>query len=264
MTNPRSVGSGRRSRAAYLCGNIEYKPYKRLCHAPQILCHILEHAAWAEIWSTLTNPNLLMRLAEDYVESNRQPQSSDIAGLERDRAKVNAQIKEAQYMIHGLLISREAGAKMILADKERLGEIERQLAAAGSKVLSLPTKQQVEAFCREFSEGPEPGAGADDPRQVYDERRPILEGIRNLTMKYYDRDLEISGEIPLRYAKSMGCSERAVGQNSDNGVTPYPNSGDAAEVCIPFILKRRVPASIRGTGKLQQISATLPAEETAA
>lgn len=233
-TNPQSVGGGRtRPRAAYKCGNVDYHPYKQLCHAPQILASIIEPAAWSEIWGTLTNPELLTRLAEDYVESTKKPESNELATLKRQHAKISAQITEAQRMIHGLLISFEAGAKMILADKERLAEIERHLAAAGSNVLSLPTRQQIETFCREFAEGPEPGANTDDPCQAYDERRPILEGIRNLKMRYYDRDLEICGEIPLRSAQSRG---EGVCQNSDREVGSYPNSG----VCIPFIRKVRV------------------------
>lgn len=234
-TNPQSVGGGRRPRAAYKCGNVDYHPFRQICHAPQILASIIESAAWSEIWATLTNPDLLMQLAKDYVENNRKPQSSDVAGLERERAKVNAQIKEAQFMLHGLLISREAGSKMILADKERLAEIERQLAAAGSKVIGLPTRQQVEAFCRELA-GPEPGADADDSKQAYDERRPILEGIMNLTMKYFNRELEISGEIPLRSAESVDYQGAGACQNSDSALAPYPNSG----VCIPFIRKVRI------------------------
>lgn len=240
-TNPQSVGGGKRPRAAYKCGNCDYHPYKQLCHAPQVLAKIIEPAAWSEIWGTLTNPDLLMQLAEDYVENNRKPESSDIAGLERERAKINAQIREAQRMIHGLLISFEAGQKMIRADKERLGEIERQLAAAGSKVIALPTRQQVEAFCRELAAIPEPGADcADDPWQAYDERRPVLEGIVNLTMKYFDHDLEISGEIPLRFAQSSGSEAGGACQNSDRDLGSYPNSGDSAVACIPFIRKVRV------------------------
>lgn len=237
-TNPQSVGGGRRPRAAYKCGNVDYHPYKQLCHAPQILARIIDAAAWGEIWGTLTNPDLLMKLAEDYVESNRKPQTSeDIAALERERAKMNAQIKEAQHMLHTQLISREAGAKMILADRARLEEIERQLAAAGSRVLSLPPRQQIEAFCRELTAIPEPGKDcADDPRAAYDERRPVLEGILNLKMRYFDKDLEISGEIPLKSAQSSGCGEARACQNSDSSLAPYPNSG----VCIPFIRKVRI------------------------
>ena len=196
---------------------------------------VIEPAAWRAIWATLTNPDTLLRLAEDHYERSRQPQTADVAALQRERTKISGQIKEAQRMMHEFLISHHDGAAMIRDDRARLAEIEQQLAAAGSQVLSMPSRQQIEAFCREF-QGKEPGRDAETVEEAYDERRPILESIQDLHMRYLKPDLEISGRIPFMAVKSTTSNGGPVEKNSVRGVSAEGNSFSA----IPFILKVRV------------------------
>ena len=223
ITNPGVSGGHHHAHPYYRCGHIEYKPFKRLCHAPSVYCDVLEPAAWGEIWKVLTNPDLLLELAQAYVDKRQKPEAQGVANLERERVKLLGKIKTTRAMIQDSLIPYAQGKADIRAAEARIEAIDQQRAAAGA-VLELPTRHQVEAAVQEIlTAGNEP--------ETYDERRPILEGIRELRMSYYDRTLEISGKIPV-LVKSTSCGQK----NWDRGIDPDPNSF----ACIPFILKRRV------------------------
>ena len=221
ITNP-GAGHHNYPRPYYRCGNIDYTPFKRLCPAPQIFADILEPAAWREIWDVLTNPDLLFQLAQTYFASIKKPESKALAGLENERKKLQTYVKTTRRMMQDEAMPYAQGLADIRAAESRVNAIAQELAAAGA-VIELPTHRQVEAAVREILTGPEP--------TTYDGRRPILEGIRELKMMYYDHTLEITGKIPIP-SKSTTSSEK----NWDRGVGADPNTF----ACIPFILKKRV------------------------
>ena len=53
----------------------------------------------------------------------------------------------------------------------------------------MPPLHAAHAALREITEGAEP--------ETYEERRPILEGILDLRLKYANGDLEIEGKVPV-------------------------------------------------------------------
>ena len=220
ITNPGV--SHQKHRPYYRCGNIDYTPFKRLCPAPQIFADILEPAAWHEIWAVLTDPDLLLKLAESYYASLKKPESKSLATLEQERAKLQAKIKTTRRMMQDSAMPYAEGLKDIRVAESRVNAITQELAAAGA-VLELPSRRQIEAAIRELMTGPEP--------TTYEGRRPILEGIRELRMTYFDHALEITGKIPIR-AKSTTSGEKNWHQSFGSDPNTF--------ACIPFILRKRV------------------------
>jgi hypothetical protein len=174
--------------ANYRCNNIEYKPYRRICFAPQIRQTIIENVAWREIWSRLKDPALLLKLAQAYYDGLAKPEAEGLEKLERESAKLRAKITTTRNMLQDNLMPYAKGKADIRACEERIRQIEAELAAAGS-VATLPPLYAAEAACRRIAEGPEP--------THYETRRPILERLIDLKL-YYDKGrLQITGKVPV-------------------------------------------------------------------
>jgi DNA invertase Pin-like site-specific DNA recombinase len=198
ITNPGVKKSGKPC-PIYLCGNIEYKPYKRRCHAPQVPVAIIENVVWNAIWGLLKHPALLLQLARAYYEAMGTPEGDSTAALERERERLAMKIATTRDMIQDNLIAYAKGKADIRACEERIRQIEAELAAAG-RVVSLPPLRAAEAAMREITSGPEP--------KTYERRRSILEGILDLRITYFDGDLEIEGKVPVPGAADASTGSR--------------------------------------------------------
>jgi hypothetical protein len=185
MTNPGMKRSGNHH-PNYICGNIVYKPFQRICHAPLVQAAKLDSIAWRAIWRHITQPALLLANARAYYDS--LPGSQRAAQLARELAELTGQIERTQRMVRSGAMDEDEGTALILADRQRRAEIQSELRAAGC-VLTLPAEHVVAAGMRGISDGAEP--------DTFDERRPVLEKLVDLKFHYYDGDLEIEGKVPI-------------------------------------------------------------------
>jgi site-specific DNA recombinase len=179
----------------YRCNAIEHKTYRRLCFAPQIRQTTIEASAWTAVWSLLKNPVLLLKLGQAYYDGLAKPESNGAEKLEREAARLGQRIKTTRQMMRDSAIAYAEGLNAIRQDETRIRQIEEELSTAG-RVVSLPPLRAAQTALREITQGPEP--------ETYDERRPILEGILDLRMNYYNGDLEITGRVPMPDAASSG------------------------------------------------------------
>jgi len=187
ITCPGKQASGNRY-PYYRCGNIEYKPYRRRCHAPMVYMDVIENAAWSAIWALLKDPALLLKMAHAYYEAIGKPEDDSITALQRELERLTAKVGTTREMIQDNLMPYAKGKADIRTCEQRIRQIHAELVAAG-RVVSLPPLRAAEAALREITTGPEPTA--------YERRRNILEGILDLRMTYYDGDLEIEGKVTI-------------------------------------------------------------------
>jgi len=187
ITSPGKQASGNRY-PYYRCGNIEYKPYRRRCHAPMVYMDVIENAAWSAIWALLKDPALLLKMAHAYYEAIGKPEDDSITALQRELERLTAKVGTTREMIQDNLMPYAKGKADIRTCEQRIRQIHAELVAAG-RVVSLPPLRAAEAALREITTGPEPTA--------YERRRNILEGILDLRMTYYDGDLEIEGKVTI-------------------------------------------------------------------
>ena len=181
----------------YRCGNIEYKPHKRRCDAPRVQQAKLETVGWSAIWRHITQPELLLANAQAYYDSLPK---HGTAKLEQELADVTRRMERTQRMVRMGAMDEDKGITDILADKQRIAEIQGELRAAGS-VLTLPPLYAVEAAMRRIAEGPEP--------QTFAERRPVLEKIVDLKLRYFDGALDIEGKVPVpEPVQGLGSNRR--------------------------------------------------------
>jgi hypothetical protein len=176
----------------YRCGHIEYKPYRRLCYAPQIRTATLEEAAWKPIWGLLTDPEELWRQGNAYNDGQRKPGES--AKAQNELTRLRRQQENIVKLIRRGRLDADEGERDLKALDTQIAERERRLSAFG-KVIELPPEGQLEKQMAKIY----------DPRnepQTYQERRLVLEGLRDLRMNYYKGDLEITGSVPVAAAKS--------------------------------------------------------------
>ncbi len=184
----RCITNPNHGRPYYRCGNIEYKPFTRRCPAPGVSMTAVETVAWKTLWSLLKNPALLLQLGQAYYDALGNPESEGVEKLETEAARLRAKVATTQAMMQDSLMPYAKGKADIRTCEERIRQIEAELAAAG-RVISLPPLRAAEAAMREITTGAEP--------ETYDERRPILEKIIDLRMKYHGRNLEIEGKVPI-------------------------------------------------------------------
>jgi site-specific DNA recombinase len=183
----------------YRCGNIEYKPFKRLCDASGVSMRAIESAAWASIWSLLKNPALLLQLGQAYYDGLAKPNNGGSAKLEAETARLRAKIETTRRMMQDSLLPYAKGKADIRASEDRIRQIEQELTAAG-RVVSLPPRRAAEAALREITTGPEP--------KTYDRRRSILEGILDLRIAYLEGNLEIEGKVAVAASASSSGGEK--------------------------------------------------------
>ena len=75
-TNPGVMRSGN-AYPFYICGNIEYRPYRRRCHVPQVRCDLFERVVWDAIWNDVLVPERLLKMLEEaHYAALEQPDSA--------------------------------------------------------------------------------------------------------------------------------------------------------------------------------------------
>jgi DNA invertase Pin-like site-specific DNA recombinase len=211
---------------AYVCGNVEPKPpHRRLCHAPQIPCTILELAAWSAIWELLINPELLLSMARAYNDS--LPQNTEVESIQSQLSELCGHRARVIEMTECGMFTVQQGRQKLMAMAAEISQLEEKIRRAG-RVVQLPSIERVQASCRAIT-GNEEGAEPED----YDLRRHVLEGLPDLKMMYADGELEINGQIPVAGEPGKATSG---GKYSDSNLSAYPSTFAA----IPFILKRRI------------------------
>ena len=196
----RCLGTFNKTRYYYRCGNLLRVPYIRKCNAPEVRADAIEAAAWNAIWPLLKDPALLLQMGRTFYESIETPEGDFTVTLEHERERLVAKIATTRDMIQDNLLPYAKGKADIRAAEERIRQIEQELAAAG-RVVSLPPLHAAQAALREITAGSEP--------KTYERRRSVLEGILDLRMTYYNRDLTIEGKIPVPDASaSTGSSQK--------------------------------------------------------
>jgi hypothetical protein len=201
ITNP---GSSKRkiSTATYGCGDIVWKPCRKICDAPEVRVQKVEEAGWKAIWMHITQPALLLANAGAYYDS--LPKASGMARLEKELAAVT-QMEKTQRMVRSSVMNEHKGIALIKADQRRIAEIKAELRAAGS-VVTVPT-HAVEAGRRRIAAGPEP--------ETYGERRPVLEKLVDLRISYYHGQLEIEGKVAVPDAAEAQNWNSRVGADAE-------------------------------------------------
>jgi hypothetical protein len=184
----RCLGHSTHGRYYYRCGNLLRVPYIRRCDAPEVVAGAIETAVWSAIWQLLKDPVLLLQMGRTYYEAMETPEGDSTGTLERERERLDAKVATTREMIQDNLIPYAQGKTDIRACEERIRRIAQELAAAG-RVVSLPPLHAAQAAVREIVTGPEP--------TTYEHRRAIFDGILDLRMTYYNRDLTIEGKIPV-------------------------------------------------------------------
>jgi site-specific DNA recombinase len=172
----------------YRCGTWTRIYYARQCNAPQVAGKAIEAAAWGAIWRLLKDPELLLQMGRAFYEAMETPEGDFTDSMEREHKKLSAKIETTRAMMQDNLMPYAQGKADIRAAEERIRRIAQELAASG-RVVSLPPLHAAEAAVRETVTGPEP--------ETYEDRRSVLDGILDLRMTYYNRDLTIEGKIPV-------------------------------------------------------------------
>ena len=212
-------------RPFYRCGNFVAKPpFQRQCHAPSVTQSVIEAAAWTEIWRTLTDPGLLLKLARAYYDSQEKPAGTD--GIETKLARLRNKLATTQAMVQDNILDYALGRAEIRALQAEIREQEVELRNTG-KILGMPPAAAAESAVREITQGIQDGI---EP-VTYESRRAILDGIVDLRLSYDSGELTIEGKIPVP-AESTSSGQK----NCDRRIDADPNSF----VSIPFILKKRV------------------------
>jgi site-specific DNA recombinase len=195
----RCLGHSSHARYYYRCGNLLRVPYIRRCDAPEVVAGAIETAAWSAIWQLLKDPALLLQMARTFYESMVTPEGDSTGTLEHERERLTERIKITRQMMRDSAIGYAEGLVAIRDDEKRIRQIEAELAAAG-RVVSLPPLHAAQAAVREIVTGPEP--------TTYEHRRAILDGILDLRMTYYNRDLTIEGKIPVPAPAAVSGGEK--------------------------------------------------------
>jgi site-specific DNA recombinase len=137
ITNPGLKPSGNRY-PIYLCGNIEYKPYKRLCSIPPIHCEVFERVVWDAIWGDVLVPERLLKMAEAYYAAIEQPDSAVNRKAERELAKLMTGLKNVERALAdgNMEYTTEVSADM-KAKKARIAALTAE-AGSARRVSPLP------------------------------------------------------------------------------------------------------------------------------
>ena len=221
-------GRGRGHYGAYICSSHDNKlNTSRKCRAPEIACHKLDPIVWGTIWRHLTQPAILLANAQAYYDS--LPAPTGMARMERELADHEAKMALLSEMVYEGRYNKVKGYAKIDEHRAAIAELRIQLRAMGS-VMTLPPLAQMEAACREIADGPEPGSDTDDPMVMFNERRPILEKLVNLDIRFGDAEVVIEGKVPV--AAQVAGSSR---QNCKGRVHGHYSS----VVYIPFKIKER-------------------------
>jgi hypothetical protein len=202
----RSRTVGRERYKNYCCGNYNYKLKVQRCREnKQMSTKKADGLVWTVLWKHLTNAELLLQNARAYYDS--LPSKSGTAKKERELTIVTSRMERTRRMVRLGTEDEDTGNALILADKQRIEEIQAELRAASS-VMSLPPAHMVQAACDRI-------AASGAKLETFSERRPVLEALVDLGITFAKGELEITGKLPVPEvaAASMGrkCYDRLAG-----------------------------------------------------
>jgi DNA invertase Pin-like site-specific DNA recombinase len=203
-TNP-GFRKGYKPRPYYRCNNVEWKPYKRRCDAPQVCQDVIDPAGWNALWGLLKDPERLLSMGKAYYDKLGSADSAGCATLEAERTRLENSIATTQKMMQDGLMTYAKGAATIRGHQKRIAEITDELLALG-RVRPLPTLAQAKAGLNEILNP------RDEPK-TYEERRPILDTIIDLRLGYYKRNLNITGKVPI---PAVHANNRNSGVRADS------------------------------------------------
>lgn len=215
----RCKGNHHRESLAYRCGHIERAPFRRFCFAPQVLASKIEGAVFDAIWQLLCSPAELRRNAEALVARQAKP-TADAVPLRKERKRIAATVETTIRMMKDGLIEYAEGKAEIQALRARLVKLDADIDRASNRI-ALPPQKVIEGYLAEITSGPVPA--------TYETRRPVLEGLGDLRVEYYEGEATITGTVPVRPAKSV----------TSDGKNPYRSLACNMDLgaAIPFILK---------------------------
>jgi len=210
-----------------LCGG-RYKSYR--CgdpkdigrrHCPRlntnISCSKIETIVWRKIWSAISQPDLLLRSAERYY--NSQPKADGLSKMQDDVKTLKREIEDVQYMVRKRAMEREQGTTVILDCQRQIAQLESEMRSIGT-VITLPTAEQARAGCRLI-------ADPEAEPETFAERRPILEQLTDFQCSYDGAEVVIEGKIPVPVS---------LVQNRQSTL----NRTSGSVLHIPFKIKERV------------------------
>jgi len=217
----RYLGTCNKSRYYYRCGNIlRVGPYVRNCDAPEVRADKVEQTAWSAIWQLLRDPALLLQMGRAYYEAMEQPEGDFTGSLQHEHERLTRKIETTRAMMQDNLINYQKGKADIRECEERIRRIEQELATAG-RVVSLPPLHAAQAAVRKICDGLEP--------TTYERRRAVLDGILDLRMTYYSRDLTIEGKIPVPVPAAASGGQKKC------------NKGECPKIDRPSHRRRQAP-----------------------
>ncbi len=211
----------------YICGNIEYRPYRRRCHVPQVRCDLFERVVWDAIWNDVLVPERLLKMAEAYYAAMEQPDNAVTRKAERELEKLTTGLRNVERALAdgNMEYTAETSADM-KAKKARIAAITAELGSS-RRVAPLPPRHVAEAAVGRIRRGPEPS--------TVERRRSILDGFEELRMTYLDGEVTIEGRVP------MPTDLAASGKKNGKGGTPIPS----ARVSTTTLAKSRALARMR-------------------
>ena len=204
---------------AYMCGNFDYAARKQRCKLnSQVRCHAIEEAVWTLTWDHITNPDLLLRNARAYYDS--LPKPTGAAKLEKELARLQIETGKIQRMVKAGAYDEDEGTAEIIANKERMRQIEAELKAAGS-VMVLPPAYAVKAACERIR-------AAGKNLTEFAERRPVLEGLVSFRITYDKGTFEIEGKVPVPASSAQKCNSGFSGTSTSMQYIPFNIRGRVA------------------------------------
>jgi len=181
----KSGGGGRFYRCGY---TTNFPPKRYICAEPSVQMESFDDAVFECLWPILTDADRLLKVGRKYYDSLTLPGAKGIEKLEKEARRLAEDQRRVVEMTRAHMYSVAEGKLEQKRLQDRIAEIERELKAAG-KVMTLPSKQAVEAALREIQTSEKP--------ETYAERRPILEALMDLKVVYKGGTAVISGKVPV-------------------------------------------------------------------
>ena len=205
----------------YLCNSIDSRSGERRCKGTHLKRKQVDDLVFGEVWSVLTQPELLLSLAEDHYQAELAALPQDpIESLEAKIAELEKRQATINQMVEAGMTSFEKGKVKWLALREEIGTLRIQidLAQRGRNAFRLPSIQDVRTNLAKF-QGQKPG-------ETFESRRPTLDAIGNFKVEYDGEDFKISGNIEIA---------EAAGKSVTSGLSPVT-------LFVPFNITTRLAA----------------------
>jgi DNA invertase Pin-like site-specific DNA recombinase len=194
----------------YHCGNVTYHPRERHCYASPITVSTLDDVVWSEVWTMLSDPALLEKIGNAYLKQQRPGEQEDRASiLQQEMRKLAGKCERLAQMMEDGVGNYGDNLHKVRSCEARMREIEIELANS-KRLVRMPPLRMIERYTERIR---------DNYPTEFKARRDILEGILDLRVMYYDRDLEITGRVPISVRSeknySDGSTHRTCGVGLD-------------------------------------------------